>query len=174
MAAAARSLSRFAASRSAIASRRYALAISKPHDRHDNVASLVNPWKITRRGPDLFSLVCVPVDEKTGTHFDGVSDEHFASAVSSAADGQMWFDGGNILFTLPTQQKDGQPRGAADATKLRVGASVVVDVDLYGAGFYNAAILAMTGNEIINFNANPLQAYATVEKIGADGGVDVL
>ena len=111
-----RSLSRFASTRGTIAPRRHALAIFKPFDRHDNLNSTLNPFMMKRRGPDLFSLVCVPVDEKADTQYDGVSDEQFVSAASAADEGQMWFSGGNFHpFSMPIQHKDSQPRGGNEA-----------------------------------------------------------
>ena len=124
-----------------------------------------------RRGSDLFSLVCVPVDEKADTQYDGVSDEQFASAASAADEGQMWFSGGGFhLFSIPIQHKDSQPRGGNEAKKLTPGAAVAFDVDLYG----QLEIMgASRDGRIPNFNANPLQARATVEKVPSDYSVEV-
>lgn len=155
----------------------HAFAILKPPDENDSWAATLNPFTVQRRGPERFSLVCVRADHEAGTAHDGVSDAGLAGAARSADEGQTRMDGGN-LYAMPRFSSDSAlTRGEHDARKLRPGATVAVCLELEAqpARWGLAALFGGgVGGAVLDRNPNPMQAYATVERVQPDGTVDVV
>jgi len=158
-----RRLSRFARAKAARAASANKFCIVKPDDEHDSWLSTLNPLKVQRHGPALYSLLCVPA----GSSID--------NAVSTAEEGQTRMDGGNLLF-LPTFS-NAQPsyaRGSSNAQKLsHTGAPVAIyqqELPMSGSGSWamSAMLGGGVGQAVIDRNANPLQTYATVEDVTRD------
>ena len=159
----ARYLSRFARAKAARMASANVFCIVKPADEHDSWASMVNPFKVQRHGPAVYSLLCVPTESSVEV------------AASAAEDGQPRMHGGNMLF-LPTFSNN-QPshvRGPSNARKLvHTGASVVIyQEELPVSGPASWAMPAIfgggVGQAVIDRNANPLQTHATVETVLTD------
>mmetsp|Transcript_66011 Transcript_66011/g.130904 ORF Transcript_66011/g.130904 Transcript_66011/m.130904 type:complete len:326 (-) Transcript_66011:112-1089(-) len=158
----ARHLSRFARAKAARAASENVFCIVKPHDTHDSWASTLNPFKVQRHGPALYSLLCVPA----GSSID--------NAASAAEEGQTRMEGGNMLF-LPTfsNTQPSHQRGSSNTQKLcHAGAPVAIyqqELSVSDSSFLTSAMLGGgVGQAIIDRNANPLQTYATVEDVITD------
>jgi len=164
-----------------IAAADYVFALVKPYDYNDSIMSHVSPFRVQRRGPERYSILCVRADSTEGTEFDGVSDSSFARAAGLAEDGQAVLQGGNMWLSMPSlEQLDGSSvRGPQDHAKLQPGAVVTINTDLYGnpfaVGFFvsASALSGHAGQHVLDHNPNPMQAIATVEAVESEA-VDVL
>ena len=162
---------------------RETFAIVRPFDSNDSWDAVANPFKVQRKGPDLYSLLCIQADDASGTEFDGVNDKSLADAARSADDGQTRMHGGNLYFMPTFENHPSSCRGAFDKQKLQPGAPVVIYQN-FEASASDSIMATVLGGEfgqaVIDRHANPMQTYATIECVhpGADGeaasSVDVI
>jgi len=175
----ARHLSRFARAKAARAAKSNVFCIVKPDDQNVCWVTTINPMKVQRAGPALYSLLCIAADDQAI-----INDSSVETAARAADEGQTRMHGGNF-FMLPTfsNNEPSHATGEFNAQKLRhPGAPVTIYQQELPSGpgsIGSWGVAAMlgggVGQAVIDRNPNPLQTHATVEHVVNDAdSVDVL
>eukprot|EP00931_Biecheleriopsis_adriatica_P118165 TRINITY_DN93620_c0_g1_i1.p1 TRINITY_DN93620_c0_g1~~TRINITY_DN93620_c0_g1_i1.p1 ORF type:complete len:417 (-),score=65.07 TRINITY_DN93620_c0_g1_i1:166-1374(-) len=146
-----------------------AFAIVRPPGVNTNNLSL-NPFRPTKTGPDVLSLVTVRTEPGESGTFEGVQDASMQEKLVQACTGQgsLRFKG-FLCLDAEVKHATGQ-RGKRDKAKLVPGAAVVANLD---SGFDFDQMFYLPGSQITSTFGNLGQGYGKIVEVftGPDGQI---